>query len=97
MHRLFSSKGRFTHKVDWSTGLGEISLEQRHLSTSAPGKVLRGLKKVNVLFLRSCLQGHTHIVQRKGGKQEFGSYLFLHNSGGIWEKGMWNLRIDFFS
>lgn len=59
------SKRGITHKVSWSTGLGEISLDQRHLSTSAPGKVLRELRKVNVLFLRSCLQGYTHIFQRK--------------------------------
>lgn len=56
-------------------------LRPRHLSTSALGKVLRELRKVNVLLLRSCLQGHTHIFQRKWGKHEFGSCLFLHNSG----------------
>lgn len=79
--RLLSSKRRITHKVYWATGLGEISLEQRHLSISALGKVLREWRKVNVLLLRSCLQGHSHKFQRKWGKSELGSCLFLHNSG----------------
>lgn len=81
VHRLLSCRRGITHKVLWSTGLGEISLGQRHLSTSALGKVLRVLGKVDVLFLRSCLQGHTLIFQRRSGKRGLGSCLCLHSSG----------------
>lgn len=96
MHRLLSCKRRITHKVYWSTGLGEISLEQRHLSTSALGKVWRELGKGDVLLLRSCLQGHTHIVPSEVSVTLAPSY-FCTTLGMIWGKGVWNLRSNFFS
>lgn len=88
---LSPSKGRITHKVLCSTGLGQMSLGQRHLSTSALGRSWGGWRKW-ILFLRSCLQGHTDIVQARWGKQGFGSY-FCTTLGEFGEKecGTWGV------